>query len=155
MFIHKSVRLNCDLTMAYRYFVVDKLLAKWLSESSEVDLKKAVYNIKCSEIDFTGTTVKDFNREEILFLELVSDRFDEKSKPKALEINFMKCTSKTEFCTEIHLVHKGFEDKDKDDYIFYDNFWTDAFEKLRYVHNKDWFISDKELTLGILQGSRL
>lgn len=155
MFIHKSVRLNCDLTMAYRYFVVDKLLAKWISESAEVDLKKSIYDIKCSDIDFTGSKVKDFNREEILFIELNSNRFGENSKPKTLEINFMKCTSKTEFCSEIHLVHKGFEDKNDEDYMFYDKFWSESFEKLRFLHNKDWFISDKDLTLGILQGSRL
>ncbi|MGB3366020.1 MAG: SRPBCC domain-containing protein [Acidaminobacteraceae bacterium] len=151
MFIHKSTRLNCDLTMAYRYFAVDKLANKWMSNDCEINLKTRVYNFKSQERNHTGTTIEDFNREEILILNLSDNLCDKEMK---VEITFMKCATRTEFCSEIHVVHKGFDLKD-DDYMYYQNYWEEALDMLRKIHNRDWIIADGDLSLGILQGSRL
>lgn len=151
MFIHKQTRLNCDLTMAYRYFVVDKLANNWLGSECEIDLKKNRYNFKSKERNHYSSEILDFNREEILILNLKDDKCN---KDMRLEITFMKCSSRTEFCSEIHIVHKDFDEKD-DDYRYYKNYWEEVLEKLRKIHNRDWVISDGDLSLGILQGSRL
>ena len=151
MFIHKFTRLNCDLTMAYRYFVVNKLANLWLGGECEIDLKKKKFDFKTGDRNHYSSSVVDFNREEILVIRLADDSSD---KDMTIEVNFMKCSSRTEFCTEIHLVHKGFDIKDED-YKYYENHWGLALDKLREIHNKDWIISDNDLSLGILQGSRI
>lgn len=151
MFIHKSTRLNCDLTMAYRHFVVDKLANNWLGDNCELSLKSKTFDFTSEERNHMGTTVEDFNREEILIIKLADDKCDKDMK---VEITFMKCSSRTEFCSEIHIVHKGFELKD-DDYTYYSKYWDESLDKLRKIHNRDWVITDGDLSLGILQGSRL
>jgi hypothetical protein len=137
--------------MAYRYFVVDKLANKWLGNDCEINLKAKTYNFKSDDRNHTATTVDDFNREEILFLNLIDEKCQKDMK---VEITFMKCASRTEFCTEIHLVHKGFDEKDED-YMYYKNYWKKSLNLLREIHNRDWLIKDSDLSLGILMGSRL
>lgn len=151
MFIHKYTRLNCDLTMAYRYFVVDKLANNWLGSECEIDLKAKIYDFKSNARSHVGTSIEEFNREEVLVLSLKDDI---STKCMKVEIKFMKCASRTEYCTEVHLMHHGFETKDED-YLYYLKFWEESFDLLRKIHNRDWVISDGDLSLGILMGSRL
>ncbi len=127
-FIHKSVRLNTFIEDSIRYFTLETKMKKWLDD---------VY------IDDTTYKISD---KIVGSIEEISDhRVVIKLEEGFLTINFMQCTYKTEYCTEIHIIH---EIDDKDMSLF----WDMKLDDLRRIFNKDWIIQDEELTLSILTG---
>jgi len=148
MFIHKKVRLNASITQSMRFFLIDKEVAKWLGDST-IDSKKGgrfMLNLEFED----KTWVSDTILLEKVFERLI--KFDmitaEANLPSSVEINFMPCTSKTEYCTEIHLVHRN----TKDEQAFMSRFWDEKLDKLRKYFNNDWIIEDRDLVLSDLKG---
>lgn len=150
-FIHRTVRLNASITQAMRFFLLEKEVTKWLAEKADVVSKKGgkyhldlVFNEKTWQ-SHTILLEKDFERM-IKFDMITPEAFQ--SGP--VEVNFMPCTSKTEYCTEIHLVHKNIPIDEQNEM---NDFWATKLEELRQIFNKDWVIEDRDLILSVLKGS--
>lgn len=150
-FIHQKVRINASITQAMRFFLIEKEMNKWFTEKAVVESKKGgLYHLDLSfnEKTWQSHTIllkKDFERM-IKFDMITPEAFQ--SGP--VEVNFMPCTSKTEYCTEIHLVHKNIPQDEQNEM---NDFWATKLGKLRQIFNGDWVIEDRDLILSVLKGS--
>lgn len=144
MFIHKMVRLSADRTRVFRYFTVPKLMKTWLTNEAEVILKEKKYIIDLP--DGINFELEDYKREKYIFFK--------DSKERIIEIYFMMCGPRTEYCTEIHLKYDGF-DFLNDEYNINEKFWEEKLEGLRKIINKDWVILDEDVSNPYFKGSRL
>ncbi len=70
-----------------------------------------------------------------------------------VEIQLMKCTSQTEYCSEIHVLQHGFEASEAGDQLRsqYLDLWRLKLEALRHTVNGKWIIEDKDLSLDIFK----
>lgn len=160
-FIHESTRLACDANRAFRFFTMPERMTKWLGGELTVNLKKeGQYTLKVpfkqgTEIlDTTGSLVETYSREETLQV-LWCDSLHPTERYH-FELKWMPCRSDTEYCTEIHLIFKHANRAlNSQEAEFYSLFYKEMFEKLRAYVNKDWIISDSDLSLSILRGSKL
>lgn len=149
-FIHDKVRLNASITQAMRFFLVEKEVSKWLGEAIAIESKKGgIYHLRLSHQGETWeskTTLleKDFERR-VKFVMMTPA-----GHQTTVELFFMPCTSKTEYCTEIHLVQREVTASEE---AFMASFWADKLNVLRQYFNKDWVIEDRDLVLSVLKGS--
>lgn len=146
-FIHKMVRLNASMTQAMRFFLIEKSIEKWMAEPIQVENKsKGQYQLN---LTFQGQTWESKG----LILDKQFERsiqftfFESNQHQSFVEVFFMPCTSKTEYCTEIHLIHKESSDMD-----FMHRFWDEKLNELRKLFNDDWVIEDRDLVLSTLRG---
>jgi len=148
-FIHKKIRLNASITQAMRFFLVEKEVSKWLG-NAQIDNKiGGNYNIDLEHNDknwSSHTTILEKSFERLLKFDMMSP---EAQISGPVEVNFMPCTTKTDYCTEIHLIHRNVPDQEQ---LIMDNFWTTKLDKLRQHFNGDWHIEDRDLVLSVLKG---
>lgn len=150
-FIHKSTRLSCNLLEAYRMFTIQDKVKLWLSETCFINKEKFEIKIEYNNlfIDTAKSRIIENEYEKRLTINWI-----EKSKniDSIVEINFMTCSQRAVNCVELHIIHKGLNEEN---FLFYDNFWKEALESLRYYYNKDWIIQNGDLTLTKLTGRGL
>lgn len=152
MFIHTRTRLFCELHRAERWLTHKDFLVKWLKEDTE----------KLEIIDIE-------TREKIEAFWKTLDENDNQIKDRVV-FHLMPCASRTQYCTEIHVVvhpdsarfgvlaeelgsleTEVFEDWRKTA----QRLWKQRLEALRECVNGDWVIEDKDLTRAVLLRSRL
>lgn len=149
-FIHHQVRLNASMTQSMRFFLIEKEIEKWFGSVVTIENKKNGryhLNFTYQEVNWTSDSIileKDFERR------LKFDMITPEAFRTEVELFFMPCTHKTEYCTEIHLVHKNVPENEHD---FILGFWHEKFNNIRTYFNKDWIIEDRDLVLSVLKGS--
>lgn len=145
-FIHQSTRVNSEIFMAYQMFTKKEKIELWLCD--EATVADDHYELQMNDEKFSfnnrGSRILSKNRDEKIVIEWHDEGVSE------VEINFMQCSSRTKFCTEIHVLHKGLSTVEQQQ--FYQQFWQEALDTLRYYYNKDWVITDRDLTLTKLTG---
>lgn len=149
-FIHKSVRLHCNLRQAYEMFLSEEKLKEWLCDESSLnsDAFSIVINLEHSTIDTKGSRIKEKVPEKKIVIQWIEKLNAIESE---VEINFMNCSKRAVHCVEIHLLHKNLEAAEEK----YVKLWEEALETLRYKFNDDWVIQDGDLTLTQLTGRSL
>ena len=159
-FIHQSVRLNTSITQAMRCFLIENEVSKWLGKVNSIENKVGgTYHIDLTygnETWESKTKILEKEFEKIIKLNFnVPDRFKQAFTDSLVEINFMLGTSDTEYCTEIHVLHKGLKDDELsvEAKNFFNEFWKDKLNILREQYNGDWVIEDKDLVLSVLKSS--
>lgn len=96
-------------------------------------------------IKSVGTVFKSYEREAQIIFDWHDDFcFDEKGSE--VELRIMSATSETEYCTELHIVHKNLETLSEEEVAIYKVFWKNILEDMRKSVNGDWIIKDSELT---------
>lgn len=145
-FIHQSTRVNSEIFMAFQMFTKKEKIELWLCDEASVEDNKFEIQMNHEEFTFNnkGSSIQSIERDKKIVLAWQDE------EASIVEINFMQCTSRTKFCTEIHVVHRNIENEEKKQ--FYKQFWQEALDALRYYYNKDWVITDRELTLTKLTG---
>lgn len=154
-FIHTSIRLNTDLGRATRYTTDPEQLSKWLCEG-------AAHAGGPSDIVLSGVKtpddcwkwhLKEICREKTVIVTCSDLLGSAENRSYTLEIQLMKCTSQTEYCSEIHLIQRGFEDSEEEDSFrtAYTQLWQHKLEALRALVNGKWIIEDRDLTLDIFK----
>lgn len=148
-FVHQQTRLYTDLRRAYNYFYKESEMKKWLDENAVIEAKDsqtAKFKISTAEalLD-VGCEYLDCERERIINFKWTDSYGD-----STVEINFMNCRYDRSYCSEIHVVHKNFDDDEERQHL-YNDMWRDNLEKLRELVNKDWIIEDRDLALNILK----
>lgn len=150
-FLHEVTRLYTHTTRAYKIFTNEKELSKWHDEAYQVDFSvggafEVTQNVNKQKIRSIGSTFEAFEREALLVIKWKDD-FCFQSEGSSVEIRIMSATSETEYCTEIHVVHKGLEQLEDEVVNIYIMFWRQLLESVRQSVNGDWIIQDSELTL--------
>ncbi len=148
-FIHEKIRINASITQAMRFFLIEKEVSKWLGEATIENKETGQYklNLTFDDVNWTSdTTILKKSFERLIKFDMIT--------PGALlsgpvEVNFMPCTSKTEYCTEIHLIHRNVPDNEQE---MMSNFWHHKLNHLRKRFNGDWIIEDRDLVLSVLKG---
>ena len=162
-FVHESVRLSCDLNRAMRMFLIQSLAEKWLGDVKIENKIGGTFQFKMiidqNEIEIEDAEILEKKIERFIKIRVkVPKQFENffLEENSIIEINFMQGTSRTEFCTEIHLLQKGFKDEESDK-IRYDfgMYWANKLELLRQEINGDWVIEDRDLNRSYLMGGRL
>jgi hypothetical protein len=150
-FVHQSTRIHCNLLQAYQMFITDEKLEKWLCDKADTYENNYNITIKTEKlvIDTQGSQIKERIKEKKLVIHWVEEK---KNVESTVEINFMQCAKRTIHCVEIHLLHKDVPEEMID---FYNIFWQNALDTLRYYYNNDWVIQDGDLTLTKLTGRSL
>lgn len=148
-FIHDKVRLNASITQSMRFFLIGREIDKWLGKAVAAENKiGGIYHLELEHEDHkwsSETTILEKDFERLFKFEFVTP----KGILTLVEVFFMPCTSKTEYCTEIHLMHKGVSSEEE---AFIQSFWHDKLNLLRQIFNKDWIIEDRDLVLSVLKG---
>lgn len=159
-FIHQSVRLNASITQAMRYFLIEEEVSKWLGEVKCIENKVGgTYHINLTygnEAWESKTKILEKEFDKIIKFNFdVPDRFKQAFADSLVEVNFMLGTSETEYCTEIHVLHKGLKDDELciEAKNFFNEFWKGKLNILRKQFNGDWVIEDRDLVLSVLKGS--
>lgn len=150
-FVHQSTRLHCNLLQAYQMFVDEKKLEIWLCDAANIYEENFQVTIKAENlvIDTKGSQITEEVKEKKLIIHWIEET---KGIDSTVEINFMQCAKRTIHCVEIHLLHKDLPEEMMD---FYNIFWKNALDTLRYYYNNDWVIQDGDLTLTKLTGRSL
>ena len=150
-FVHQSTRLHCNLLQAYQMLVDEKKLEIWLCDDANIYEENFQITIKAENlvIDSKGSQITEEVKEKKLIVHWIEET---KGIDSTVEINFMQCAKRTIHCVEIHLLHKDLPEEMMD---FYNIFWKNALDTLRYYYNNDWVIQDGDLTLTKLTGRSL
>lgn len=150
-FVHQSTRLHCNLLQAYQMFLKEEELEKWLCNEATVYEENFQITIKAENlvIDTKGSQITEEVKEKKLIIHWIEET---KGIDSTVEVNFMQCAKRTIHCVEIHLLHKNLPAEMLD---FYNIFWKNALDTLRYYYNNDWVIQDGDLTLTKLTGRSL
>jgi len=154
-FVHTSVRLNTDLGRATRFFTQPDQMIRWLCREIEVSPDKTEYDL--SGIDDSENRwkwrFKVIEREKNIMLQCSDFLRPEEDLWFPVEIRLMKCTSLTEYCSEIHVLQHGFEATEAGDQLRsqYLEFWRLKLEALRFAVNGKWIIEDKDLSLDMFK----
>lgn len=159
-FFRISTRLNCDIFAAYRFFTNPVKINKWTSVDENFRMgigNPYTINPFRDEISSIGTSVTDFETNQYISLNWHDSKFfrSENSKQCKVEIYFMKCTSNTEYCTEIQILVSGWKRYEWDAELFeaYKEYFQNWIEELRKTVNGKWVIQDRDLNLKELRGS--
>lgn len=154
-FIHASVRLNTDLGRVTRLFSQPSHMTRWLCGQAEVIQGGSV--IKLKDLNEPGDHW-EWHIDEIVREKLISARcsdflHQDENNLFPLEIQLMKCTSLTEYCSEIHVIQRGFDISEAGDALRSDylDFWKAKLENLRSLINGKWIIEDRDLSLDIFK----
>jgi len=150
-FVHQSTRLHCNLLQAYQMLVDEKKLEIWLCDDANIYEENFQITIKAENlvIDSKGSQITEEVKEKKLIVHWIEET---KGIDSTVEMNFMQCAKRTIHCVEIHLLHKDLPEEMMD---FYNIFWKNALDTLRYYYNNDWVIQDGDLTLTKLTGRSL
>ncbi len=150
-FVHQSTRLHCNLLQSYQMFTNEEKLKKWLCDEALIENEdfEIIIDDKNIAIDTTGSQITEKIIEKKLVIHWIEK---DKAVDSIVEINFMQCAKRTVHCVEIHLLHKNLPDELIN---FYNIFWKNALDTLRYYYNSDWIIQDGDLTLTKLTGRSL
>lgn len=150
-FVHQSTRLHCNLLQAYQMFIDEKKLEIWLCDVANIYEENFQITVKAENlvIDTKGSQITEEVKEKKLIIHWLEET---KGIDSIVEINFMQCAKRTIHCVEIHLLHKNLPEDMID---FYNIFWKNALDTLRYYYNNDWVIQDGDLTLTKLTGRSL
>jgi len=152
MFIHTRIRLFCELHRAQRWLTHEDFMARWL--------KDEMNQLEITDIE---------PREKIVgFWNSMDDQGNSLKDP--VEFHLMTCASKTQYCSEIHLVvhpdparfgqrlggmnepeHQKIEAWRQAALVI----WKQRLESLRQCVNGDWVIEDRDLNRGVLLKSRV
>lgn len=97
-------------------------------------------------IKSVGTVFKSYEREAQIVFDWHDDFCFQENKAE-VELRIMSATSETEYCTELHILHKNLETLNEEQVAVYKDFWKQILEKMRKSVNGDWIIKDSELTL--------
>ena len=150
-FIRSSVRLNASITQGMRFFLIENQIEKWLGKAIKVENKlKGIYHLKLEDQGLfweSQTTILEKDFEKCIKFDMMSP---ETQKSNLVEVYFMPCKSKTNYCTEIHVMHYGLTDEEK---VFFQGFWQRKLNDLRQLCNGDWVIEDRDLSLSALRSS--
>lgn len=151
-FLHTSVRLYSDLGRAYRSFTKTEQLSRWLAKDAAVTSTDTLtLREVCTESVSWVWEITESERERILKANCTDCLHSDGAITYQLEIRFMKCTSLTEYCTEIHVLQYGFSDDEagEEARAGYYTLWTEKLEALRRLINGNWIIQDRDLTLDV------
>lgn len=150
-FIHEATRLYTHTTRAYKIFTNEKEMTKWHAEAFTIDFSQGGNFEITGEaedrlIKSTATVYESYEREAILNM-IWKDDYCFEDKEAHVEIRIISATSETEYCTEIHVLHKDLETLSTEEINNYKVFWRGILENIRKSVNGDWIIKDSELTL--------
>jgi hypothetical protein len=138
-FLRVSTRLFCDVYEAFRGLTKDSRMTAWAGKTGQT--------VRIGENEFEMTIVSEVPYERVEWV-LPNEAL-------RLTFNMMKCTSKTEYCTEVHLIVAPLDGEVLSDAVEKD--WKTSapqlLEQLRAHYNKDWVILDSDLSLSQLRGS--
>lgn len=121
-FLRHQTRILADVYRAYRFLTVPEAVGKWCKRSYEV-LESNPY-------------------EQVIWRITGSD-----GNTLSLSFHLMKCASKTEYCTEIHVITTSDASIMED----YKEEVEQLLEMLRVYFNKSWVILDTDLTASQLR----
>lgn len=121
-FLRHQTRIIADVYRAYRFLTQPEAVGKWCKRSYEV-LDSNPY-------------------DQVTWRMTGSD-----GNALSLTFHLMKCASKTEYCTEIHVITTG-EVQDLGDYRAEVQL---LLEDIRVYFNKSWVILDTDLTASQLR----
>lgn len=121
-FLRHQTRIMSDVYRAYRFLTVPEAIKKWCTWSYEI-LERTPYEHVVWRV--TGSEGIMIN----------------------LSFHLMKCASKTEYCTEIHVITTA-EGATLEDYK---EEVKQLLECLRFYFNKTWVILDTDLTASQLR----
>ncbi|HAS74653.1 MAG TPA: hypothetical protein DCS67_10960 [Clostridiales bacterium UBA8960] len=129
-FIRLQTRLNTDVYGAYRSLTNPEKIVKWLGHE---------------HVDLVGDP----------FQSVIWQNYGTEANAQKLEFFLMKCASKTEYCTEVHLLIKFSAPMACTDQAYekINNTSLQLLEALRKHFNKDWVIQDRDLTAGVFRQS--
>jgi hypothetical protein len=132
-------------------FTIQDKLKLWLSENCLINNELFEIKIEYNDlaVDTTNSKIIEKKYEQKIIINWIEK---EKNINSIVEINFMTCSQRAVNCVEIHVIHRGLEEKH---FEFYNSFWKEALDSLRYYFNKKWIISDGDLTLTKLTGRSL
>lgn len=154
-FMHTSIRLNTDLGRAARFFSKPDQIVRWLCSDAETapDGSALFLSGAIAPGDHWQWHIETIEREKCITVRCTDLLQLDSTTEFPLEIKLMKCTSLTEYCTEIHVLQHGFEDSEAGDTLRarYLAFWRMKLEALRALVNGKWMIEDKDLTLDLFK----
>lgn len=147
-FIHHQTRVNETIYNTFRMFTQEDKLVQWFCDQADLKAEKFEIVISTEEFDLRTheSIILSMKKDEKIVLRWKDSITESISE---VEITFMQCSSKTRYCTEVHVIHKDLSDNH---FEFYENFWKNALDALRYYYNYDWVIEDKDLTRTKLTG---
>lgn len=149
-FVHEGTRLYTHTTRTYKCFTTEKEMTKWHNGAFTIDFSEGGRfeilgtGVDCS-ITSKGTIYESYEREALITL-VWKDDYCFKNETSQVEIRIMSATSETEYCTEIHVLHKNLEKLSEAEVNNYKVFWHGILENIRKSVNGDWIITDPELT---------
>jgi len=149
-FIREGTRLNASVGQGMRFFLIEKEINKWLGKSICVNNKvNQPYHIEFEHegLKWESSTIlleKDFEKK------IKFDMISPEAQKSTVEVYFMPCTSETEYCVEIHVMHYNLSQNEKE---FFQGFWRSKLNDLRQIFNGDWVIEDRDLILSVLKSS--
>lgn len=154
-FLHTSVRLHTDLGRATRFFTTPQQLTKWFCGSAEADTSMRQLQLENIREDL-GPWIWHLEHveREVRIDGWLSDCMNVESDRRfRLEIRLMKCTSLTEYCSEIHVMQSGFDETPEDEGLrnAYSALWQDKLDSLRRLVNGNWIIEDRDLTMDVFR----
>lgn len=154
-FLHTSIRLNTDLGRATRFFSQADQMARWLccrAEAAPDGTSMRLIGV-CDPEDRWQWDFTEIRREQVIRVNCDGFLQPEGGQQFELEIQLMKCTSLTEYCSEIHVIQRSFESTEDGDgqRSKYEELWRVKLDALRTLVNGKWIIEDKDLTLDIFK----
>ncbi len=139
-----EVRLYADLNRTDRYFYRPELLSTWGQEVEEALLTGDELTF-CAHDRGVVHRLESHEREKKLVFQRPEDGAH-------LEIHLMPCTSQTTYCTHVQLLLR--REMTLEEAETEGRYYAALLEKLRRTINGDWIITEADLSLGMLRGSR-
>lgn len=124
-FVRNKTRLKGDIYTVIRSLTLRENISKW-----------------------TKTNPKEIASSHDQRVDWIVSYYDEKMTN--CQFHVMRCTSETEFCTEVHLLTMV---SSVDNVEEIDAFSKGLLEELRVRYNKNWIIGDNELNASIFKES--
>ena len=152
MLIHARTRLFCELHRAQRWLTQQDFLMKWLMEETD--------HYEIVEVE---------SRERVEILWSTRDASSKTFRDRVV-LHMMLCASRTQYCTEIHVVaypdserfHQEVQGDPASETARIHQWqadtlaqWKRRLENLRKCVNGDWVIEDRDLNRSVLLKSRL
>lgn len=149
-FIRTKVRINASITQGMRFFLIESQVDKWLGRPLKVENKKeGIYHIEFQDQGRIWQS-KSIILEKDFEKRIKFDMMSPEANLCPVEVYFMPCTSETDYCTEIHVMHHDLSDEDQ---VIFKGFWQRKLNDLRQLCNGDWVIEDRDLSLSALRSS--
>ena len=124
-FVRNKTRLKGDIYTVIRSLTMREKISKWTTANPDEIVKS-----KDQRIDWIVSYGSD--------------------KTMECQFHLMRCTSETEYCTEVHLLSMVSNESEVE---AIDAFSKALLEELRVSYNKTWVIGDNELNASIFKES--